>query len=106
MMEEVSTRRFSRRWARAGHSGFREIRESSRQIGARLVIWSESGAGTEVELAVPASMAYVKASDGSRAVPADSGYSAGGRKLVRNDSTSIRVMTVDDHVLLAKGLRH
>ena len=50
---------------RAGHWGLPGIRERSKQIGARLGFWSKAGAGTEVELTVPASVAYVKASDGS-----------------------------------------
>jgi signal transduction histidine kinase len=47
--------------ARAGHWGLPGIRERAKQIGARLVLWSESGAGTEVELTVPASVAYAAA---------------------------------------------
>jgi len=43
---------------RAGHWGLPGIRERARQIGAKLDIWSEAGAGTEVQLAVAASMAY------------------------------------------------
>ena len=44
--------------ARAGHWGLPGIRERAKRIGARLALWSESGAGTEVELTVPASVAY------------------------------------------------
>jgi signal transduction histidine kinase len=44
--------------ARAGHWGLPGIRERAKRIGARLALWSESGAGTEVELTVPASAAY------------------------------------------------
>ena len=44
--------------ARAGHWGLPGIRERAKRIGARLTLWSESGAGTEVELTVPASVAY------------------------------------------------
>jgi signal transduction histidine kinase len=43
---------------RAGHWGLPGIRERAKQIGARLDFWSEAGAGTEVELSVPASIAY------------------------------------------------
>jgi hypothetical protein len=42
------------------------IRERAKQIGARLDFWSEAGAGTEVELHVPASVAYAKSPDGFR----------------------------------------
>jgi hypothetical protein len=34
------------------------MRERARQIGARLDFWSEAGAGTEVRLCVPGSIAY------------------------------------------------
>jgi signal transduction histidine kinase len=43
---------------REGHWGLAGMRERAEQIGARLDIWSETGAGTEVELRVPASIAY------------------------------------------------
>jgi len=45
----------------AGHWGLRGVRERAQQIGARLAFWSEAGAGTEVELTVPAAIAYEKA---------------------------------------------
>ena len=44
--------------ARPGHFGLPGIRERAKRIGARLQLWSESGVGTEVELTVPASVAY------------------------------------------------
>jgi signal transduction histidine kinase/ligand-binding sensor domain-containing protein len=46
--------------ARAGHWGLPGARERAIRIGARLDFWSEAGAGTEVELTVPASRAYAK----------------------------------------------
>jgi signal transduction histidine kinase/ligand-binding sensor domain-containing protein len=48
---------------RAGHWGLPGMRERSKQIGASLDFWSETGAGTEVELSVPASVAYANARD-------------------------------------------
>jgi signal transduction histidine kinase len=50
---------------RAGHWGLPGIRERAQQIGARLDFWSDAGAGTEVELTVPASIAYGKPLNGS-----------------------------------------
>jgi signal transduction histidine kinase len=44
----------------SGHFGIPGMRERAQRIGAHLDFWSEMGAGTEVELAVPASMAYEK----------------------------------------------
>ena len=51
---------------RAGHWGLPGIRERAKQIGARLDFWTEAGAGTEVQLTVPASVAYAKSRNGSR----------------------------------------
>jgi len=42
----------------AGHWGLRGMRERAARIGAQLEFWSEVGAGTEVQLAVPSSVAY------------------------------------------------
>jgi len=49
-----------------GHWGLRGVRERAQRIGAKLNFWSEAGAGTEVELTVPAKVAYQTARDGSR----------------------------------------
>jgi signal transduction histidine kinase len=43
---------------RSGHWGLPGIRERATQIGAQLQVWSELGAGTEVELNIPGSVAY------------------------------------------------
>jgi ligand-binding sensor domain-containing protein/signal transduction histidine kinase len=47
---------------RPGHWGLPGIRERAQLIGATLDIWSEVGAGTEVQLTVAASVAYQKIS--------------------------------------------
>ncbi|MBV8817286.1 MAG: hypothetical protein JO022_02945, partial [Acidobacteriaceae bacterium] len=44
----------SRHWGLAG------MHERAKKMGAHLSIWSESGAGTEAELTVPARVAYAK----------------------------------------------
>jgi signal transduction histidine kinase len=43
---------------RDGHWGLPGMRERAQQIGAQLEIWSEVGAGTELELRIPGSIAY------------------------------------------------
>jgi signal transduction histidine kinase/ligand-binding sensor domain-containing protein len=48
----------SKEGGRAGHWGLPGIRERAERIGARLDLWSELGRGTEVELQVPAAVAY------------------------------------------------
>lgn len=43
---------------RAGHWGLAGMRERAELIGGHLEVWSESGSGTEIELTIPASIAY------------------------------------------------
>jgi signal transduction histidine kinase len=43
---------------RDGHWGLPGMRERAQQIGAKLDMWSEVGAGTEVELSIPGPIAY------------------------------------------------
>jgi signal transduction histidine kinase/streptogramin lyase len=50
----------------AGHWGLRGVRERAERIGARIDFWSEAGAGTEVQLTVPADVAYETAHDDAR----------------------------------------
>ena len=49
---------------RSGHWGLKGMRERAKKIRSQLEIWSRPGAGTEVELRVPASMAYRDAATG------------------------------------------
>jgi ligand-binding sensor domain-containing protein/signal transduction histidine kinase len=42
----------------SGHWGMAGMRERAKRIGGRLVVWSELGAGTEVELSIPGSVVY------------------------------------------------
>jgi signal transduction histidine kinase len=43
---------------RAGHYGLTGMRERARKLRAHVEIWSRAGAGTEIELRVPGSVAY------------------------------------------------
>jgi signal transduction histidine kinase/ligand-binding sensor domain-containing protein len=49
-----------------GHYGLPGIRERAALIGGKLTVWSEVGAGTEVELRVPAKIAYATTGRRSR----------------------------------------
>jgi ligand-binding sensor domain-containing protein len=46
------------RGSRAGHFGLPGMRERANTFGGQVVVWSQEGAGTEVELTIPASIAY------------------------------------------------
>jgi signal transduction histidine kinase/ligand-binding sensor domain-containing protein len=43
---------------REGHFGLNGMRERAKLIGGKLSVWTSEGAGTEVELVIPASQAY------------------------------------------------
>jgi ligand-binding sensor domain-containing protein/signal transduction histidine kinase len=51
---------------RSGHWGLSGMRERAQNLGAQLRIWSNPGAGTEVELIVPALIAYQSGGKGRR----------------------------------------
>ena len=43
----------------AGHFGLRGMRERATLVGGKVAVWSDAGAGTEVELSIPAGTVYV-----------------------------------------------
>ena len=43
---------------RTGHYGLPGMRERAQHIGAQLNVWTASGAGTEIDLSIPGSIAY------------------------------------------------
>jgi signal transduction histidine kinase/ligand-binding sensor domain-containing protein len=55
---------------RSGHWGLPGVRERAQRLGVRLDFWTEAGAGTEVQLTVPAAVAYENSRDGAiQAIP-------------------------------------
>jgi signal transduction histidine kinase len=49
---------------RPGHWGLPGVRERAHRIGSQLSFWSQAGAGTEVELTIPADIAYAVTRNG------------------------------------------
>jgi signal transduction histidine kinase len=47
-----------RRNPQAGHFGLNGMRERAEKIGGSLEVWSKPGVGTEIELSIPAAIAY------------------------------------------------
>jgi signal transduction histidine kinase len=43
---------------RAAHYGVPGMQERARRIGGKLDVWTETGAGTEIQLSIPGSIAY------------------------------------------------
>jgi signal transduction histidine kinase len=65
----------------SGHWGLRGVRERAQQIGAQIDFWSEVAAGTEIQLNVPAALAYENASDASQRKRTNSGPTSPGKKV-------------------------
>ena len=57
---------------RQGHFGLPGMQERAMVVGGKLAVYSRSGAGTEVELTIPASFAYRK-STGAPPLPSGKG---------------------------------
>jgi ligand-binding sensor domain-containing protein/signal transduction histidine kinase len=55
-----------REGGRPGHWGLPGMRERAESVGAAMEVWSESGAGTEVQLTIPAKIAYGEALEPNR----------------------------------------
>jgi signal transduction histidine kinase len=53
------------RGERTGHWGLEGMRERAERLGGELEVWSEPGAGTELELRIPASIVYQLSADGN-----------------------------------------
>jgi signal transduction histidine kinase len=51
---------------RANHWGLPGMRERAKKIGADIEIWSRAGAGTEIEVTIPAPVAYATTKVGLR----------------------------------------
>jgi len=49
---------------RAGHHGLPGMHERANMVGGKLAVWSELDSGTEIEMTVPASLAYLKSPAG------------------------------------------
>jgi signal transduction histidine kinase/ligand-binding sensor domain-containing protein len=49
---------------RAGHHGLPGMQERAKLIGGKLTVWSQRNSGAEIELTVPASIAYAKSREG------------------------------------------
>ena len=45
---------------RAGHYGSASMQEHGKGVGGKMAVWSEVGSDTEIELTIPASIAYAK----------------------------------------------
>jgi signal transduction histidine kinase/ligand-binding sensor domain-containing protein len=51
---------------RTGHWGLKGMRERAEHLGGEFEVWSEPGAGTEIDLRIAAALAYEKKRDGRR----------------------------------------
>ena len=73
-----------------GHYGLRGMPERAALIGGKLAVWSEVGAGTEVELRLPASIVYATSREALLVVTAVGLQDAGTRRRRRVMSAAAR----------------
>jgi signal transduction histidine kinase/ligand-binding sensor domain-containing protein len=55
---------------RAGHHGLPGLNERAQLAGGKLSVWSQLNSGTEIELTIPAAIAYLESTSASRSMPA------------------------------------
>jgi signal transduction histidine kinase len=58
---------------RAAHHGLPGMHERAKLVGGRLAIWSQPDSGTEIELIVPAAIAYAKGQVARQSMSAEHG---------------------------------
>ena len=80
-----------------GHYGLRGMPERAALIGGKLAVWSEVGAGTEVELRLPASTVYATSRGGAPGGHGCSASSMAGRRReeMRHDGGSSPIRILD-----------
>lgn len=84
---------------RSGHWGLSGMRERAERIGARLHVFSRASAGTEIELSVPARVAFQDESGGFSHWFGKRSYVAGLRSLFglqRTEQSHLPLSHVDD----------
>jgi hypothetical protein len=81
-----------------GHYGLRGMPERAALIGGKLAVWSEVGAGTEVELRLTANIVYASSrrrSWWSRLMASTTATGGWRRRVMSSASSQFRILTPD-----------
>jgi signal transduction histidine kinase len=58
---------------RAGHHGLPGLHERAQVAGGKLSVWSQVASGTEIQLTIPAAIAYTRLAPAGRSIPSGKG---------------------------------
>ena len=89
-----------------GHYGLRGMPERAGVIGGKLAVWSEVGAGTEIEFGFrPASPTrHPRGAHGGHACCSQDTSKPRTRRPMSGDTSRIRILSVDDHPVVRQGI--
>ena len=87
-----------------GHYGLHGMRERAKLAGGTLDVWSKFDAGTEVELRIPASIAYAATPSRTLIAGQQAVRERYGKRFMTGERGVIRILASDDHAIFRQGI--